>query len=217
MNIKHLVEIAKERSIWTLGNKILYDLCKYNPGHKTPEEIVAKIWLIGRSYAAAIERRKNKTEGNDNFYEEVVVEALINSDLDLRLKQIKICSKITENNVNEMLEVHKYLVDIFYGITEEYKRSLASKYLHFHLPNLFYIYDSRANNTLKKIKMLQNLKVKFPDGNYDNEYAKFSKKMYLLQMKIHEETGTLLTPRELDNILLKENLKRISINRFPNN
>ncbi len=199
--IKIAQEVAKERAVWNLGNNVLYDLCKNNPNHKTPEEIVAKIWLIGRSYAAAIERRKNKVKENDKFYEEIVVNALKNSDLDLKLKQIKKYDKITESNLNDLLEVHKYLVDVFYGITQMYKRSLASKYLHFHLPNLFYIYDSRANNALKKI--LPNQRIKLPIGNFDNEYAKFSKKMYILQTQIEKETKTLLSPRELDNLLLK--------------
>ncbi len=54
------VEKALSNTAWDLGNQVLYDLCSKHPFHKTPQEIIAKVWLIGRSYAAALERRKNK-------------------------------------------------------------------------------------------------------------------------------------------------------------
>lgn len=99
MNTQDLVKIAKKEDVWVFGNQVLYDLCKSFPNHKTPEEIVAKIWLIGRSYAAAIERRKTKSIEieNDRFYEECVVEAVLQSDLDSKLKKFKEFSEI--NNV----------------------------------------------------------------------------------------------------------------------
>lgn len=40
---------------WRFGNKILYDMCYNNPEHTNKEVVIGKIWLIGRSYAAAIE------------------------------------------------------------------------------------------------------------------------------------------------------------------
>lgn len=49
----------RRRRVWDLGNRVLYDLCQSHPEHTRDDEIVAKIWLIGRSYAASIERRKN--------------------------------------------------------------------------------------------------------------------------------------------------------------
>ena len=54
---QEVVAALKKNRVWDLGNKVLYDLCSSYPYHKTDEEIIAKIWLIGRSYAAAIERR----------------------------------------------------------------------------------------------------------------------------------------------------------------
>ncbi len=73
MNItKRDVDLAKTDDIWALGNETLYKLCRDHPEHKNDKAIVAKIWLIGRSYAAAIERRKNKAANNpivnDAFY-----------------------------------------------------------------------------------------------------------------------------------------------------
>ncbi|AJH77677.1 hypothetical protein [Heyndrickxia coagulans] len=45
---------------WSFGNEILYEMCRKNPDHNKADVIVGKIWLIGRSYAAAIENRKTE-------------------------------------------------------------------------------------------------------------------------------------------------------------
>ena len=45
---------------WDFSNKVLYELCSNCPTHKIKYEVLAKIFFIGRIYAAAIERRKNK-------------------------------------------------------------------------------------------------------------------------------------------------------------
>lgn len=46
-----------ETTPWDLGNQVLYDVCRQNPDHTDEQAIIAKILLIGRTYAAAIERR----------------------------------------------------------------------------------------------------------------------------------------------------------------
>ena len=76
---------------WTFANGILYQMCKENPSHDDRNVIVGKIWLIGRSYAAAIERRKNASDSNDDFYYNVVAPKMISigSELDLRLDKIR--------------------------------------------------------------------------------------------------------------------------------
>lgn len=55
---KRDVDLAKADDIWTLGNETLYKLCRDYPEHKTDKAIAAKIWLIGRAYAAAVEAEK---------------------------------------------------------------------------------------------------------------------------------------------------------------
>jgi hypothetical protein len=49
-------------SKWDFGNEILYSMCRQNPFHDKPEIVTAKVWLIGRSYAAAIERGRKKSK-----------------------------------------------------------------------------------------------------------------------------------------------------------
>jgi len=56
---------------------VLYDLCKQHPLHTDADEIVGKVWLIGRSYAAAIERCKNADSFDGDFYYDVAAHAII--------------------------------------------------------------------------------------------------------------------------------------------
>ncbi len=76
------VDYALSPSPWDLGNQVLYSLCQDHPKHDRGHEIIAKVWLIGRSYAAAIERRKNAKDSSDDFYETTVVEKMKKSPVD---------------------------------------------------------------------------------------------------------------------------------------
>jgi len=97
------------QSEWSFSNDVLYNLCRENFWHKDNEKILAKVLLIGRTYAAAIERRKNKEEINDDFYIERVAPEIKSSDLDKFLKELSQFDKVNEENLLKVLEVHKYL------------------------------------------------------------------------------------------------------------
>lgn len=66
-------------------------MCEEEPEHKQIDVIVGKIWLIGRSYAAAIERRKNAVVIGDDFYYDVVAPKLLEngSELDDRISRLR--------------------------------------------------------------------------------------------------------------------------------
>ena len=188
---------------WEFGNRVLYDMCQQNPYHNQSDIIVGKIWIIGRSYAAAIERRKNAKESNDDFYYEVVAPKMleIGSELDLRLTKLRTAENSVNDNAKAILETHKLLMDTFYGLTGLEKRSLASKYLHFHCPEMFFIYDSRARLGMNKY-------VKYPDRKIlngiecDREYGDFFCRMIEFQNYIHNKLGIYQSPRQLDSFLL---------------
>ncbi|KHE90896.1 MAG: hypothetical protein K8F52_05860 [Candidatus Scalindua rubra] len=110
-------------------------------------------------------------------------------------------TKINIDVIPEILSVHKFLLDTFKNITGMEKRSLVSKYLHFHFPNLFYIYDSRAVTSLRKFQ--KRKRVRLPQCEFDKEYATFFVKLHGWQQEIYEKTGADLTPREMDRLLLK--------------
>jgi hypothetical protein len=213
MNItKEDVDLAKADDIWTFANEILYRLCRDYPEHKKPDIVGAKIWLIGRSYAAAVERRKNVDPenriANDAFYKDVVIPKIKESDLDEKLNSLQGFSKVDENSIMSVLEVHHCFVKILSAITELNKRSLASKYLHFHKPKLFYIYDSIASLGLSKVMPRYRLR-RFPsDGKFDTAYAKYAFKLLELQKQIEQKYGEYLTPRQLDRMLLRLGAKK---------
>lgn len=144
LNSKLTNVLTLEDSKWNYANSILYEMCSKNPLHIDADIIVGKIWLIGRSYAAAIERRKNKDENDDDdFYYEVVAPKMlsIGETLDERIAELNNYTVLTEEKLDLVLNTHKMLTDAFFDITELEKRSLASKYLHFHCPQMFFIYD----------------------------------------------------------------------------
>jgi hypothetical protein len=191
---------------WDYGNQILYDICKKNFLHNRDKLILTKVLFIGRVYAAAIERRKNKkieNIDNNSFYIKKVLPAFKKSKLDhhlLHLKNIKLNSE----TITEILEVHFYLMSELSKLTELDKRSFCSKYLHFHLPNLYFLYDNRSVKALRKYKsrvskdLNQIPKLK----NVDKHYANFYCKCFELKIEIEKTHNTKLSPRQLDNILL---------------
>ena len=190
-------------SRWIYANSILYKMCEEHPEHDDEHIIVGKIWLIGRSYAAAIERRKNASDSNDDFYYEVVAPKIlsIGKELDDRLGTLRKSEGSIEDNISIILSTHKYLMDAFYELTGLEKRSLASKYLHFHCPDKFFIYDSRARAGIGKLVKRPDKKV-LVGMDCDSEYGDFVCRMLELQRFLKDRTDVYETPRKLDSFLL---------------
>ncbi len=201
MSLSHVIKLAQSPSPWDVGNGVLYELCSSRPAHKRVDDVVAKIWLIGRAYAAAIERRRNKSDQNEDYYLKIVAPAIIKSPLDNWIKQAKKHDFPSTASLPTLLHVHHATTQLFSRISGLEKRSLASKYLHFHVPQLFYIYDTRALEALRTFSHL--LPRSSPsDGVGDNEYRKFVDKCLSLQTYIESKYGKRLSPRELDMVLL---------------
>jgi len=201
MSLRAAVAAAQAPSPWGLGNEVLYELCKKHPLHKDVPSVIAKVWLIGRSYAAAIERRRNKTDENDDFYVQSVGPAIIRSGIDTWIKDAKQYQKPNAESWDTLLTVHSHTTQLFSAISGLEKRSLASKYLHFHVPNLFYIYDTRAVEALRELTPVVGRAGK-SSVPADNEYRKFAEKCLALQKHIEEQFNISFTPREIDNLLL---------------
>lgn len=189
-------------SPWSVGNEVLYELCRSRPTHSDKKNVIAKIWLIGRSYAAAIERRKNKSDENDDFYENIVAPEITASSIDEWINKAKRCVKPCDDSLETLLRVHYDTTELFSKISDLKKRSLASKYLHFHVPHLFYIYDTRAVGALRLLSdvVCRAGKQAMPA---DNEYRKFAVKCMALHKFIKNEYDMDLSPRELDNLLMQ--------------
>ncbi|MBM1107329.1 hypothetical protein JQC67_14335 [Aurantibacter crassamenti] len=197
--------IKTEQTEWDFGNEILYKMCQQNFEHKRIDIIVGKVILIGRAYAAAIERRKNKTEENNNFYIDKVAPMIKNSKLDVFIGELKLETEVNEKNIADILKLHLYLTELIKEITEQNKRSFCSKYLHFHLPNLFFIYDTRAVKGIRllKTKLPRKHKTELGANGIDKEYATFFYKCYEQKKLLEKEYSGMLSIRHFDNILMK--------------
>ncbi|WP_051234420.1 hypothetical protein [Flavobacterium denitrificans] len=214
---KREIENAMRNNVWHFANEILYKMCRENFEHKTDEHILAKVLFIGRIYAAAIERRKTKNNDiNDNFYIDTVASTFLKSDLDSHLNKLKNFEALNNENLKLVLETHHYLTKVIHAITEQNKRSLVSKYLHFHLPELFFIYDTRAVEALRsfKTKVSKDLKHLTELENVDTEYAKFFCKCYELKKEIQEKFNVEFSNRHLDNLLIENANSKNSIKKL---
>lgn len=189
---------------WALGNKTLYELCRRHPTHTDTAEIVAKVWLIGRAYSASIERARGKAESaglsNDRFYAEAVPDAHRECGIDEQLEKVAKFNLEDPAAIPATLAAHACLVKTFLALTNKEKRSLASKYLHFHLPDFFFIFDSRAAASIRALGV-KPIAVKFP-RIADRQYAQFVQAAIGLRAYVEKEFGDRLTPRQLDRLLL---------------
>ncbi|MCB0473024.1 MAG: hypothetical protein KDC56_08195 [Flavobacteriaceae bacterium] len=206
---RNKVNKARDASIWDHGNRLLYDLCTKDRLHNNREITLTKILFIGRIYAAAVERiiRKNQEMKltSDKFYTQKVIPKLINNKIWERMENLRGLEKGSTESIVLALYIHSQLVDRLKTITNNEKRSLASKYLHFHMPDYFYLYDSRAE---KKIRdYIGNLPAahldKFKSKKNDSKYSKFYLKADCLKNAIACEYKIKLSPRQIDNLLIK--------------
>ncbi len=191
-------------SLWDFGNGVLYEMCRENFYHKETDKILSKVWLIGRAYSAAIERRRNKVTINDNFYIDKVAPTFKGSEIDSYLSELRNHNKLTIENLPLILKAHNYLTQLTASITDLEKRSFSSKYLHFHLPNLFFIYDSRVVDSLRHFigKVPRSMDFIFESDSVDKEYAKFVCKSFVIRNGIMDNYNIDLTLRQFDNILI---------------
>lgn len=183
LDLRTAIVFAQSPSPWGLGNEVLYDLCRNHPLHNDMPSVIAKVWLIGRAYAAAIERRRNKSDQNDDFYVQKVGPLIIRSGIDSWIESSRQWAKPSKESFATLLEAHALTTKLFSDISGLEKRSLASKYLHFHVPSFFYIYDTRAVEALRELSSVVG-RAGRADVPADNEYRKFAEKCFALQQYI---------------------------------
>ena len=117
--------------------------------------MTAKMLLIGRAYAAAAERGRSggstADSSGDEFYVRDLPRVLRTSAVDATLRALRGVRTITDQNVPQVVQAHSVLMAVLRDLTGLEKRALASKYLHFHLPRLFFIFDSRAERMMRLV------------------------------------------------------------------
>lgn len=175
------------------GDDVMYRMCRDKPLHDDINVISSKLWIIGRTYSAAIERKAGK-----DFKINSASARIKESDIDTYISKLKAIQRLTQENLDTLLTSHKYLIDVLKPSTSVEKRSLVSKYLHFHAPLAVFVYDSRANIEIKRI--LKPLKQRFKlRRTYDDEYEAFALKcMYFRDFIYENELGAMASPRRID-------------------
>lgn len=181
------------------ANGILYRMCRENPRHKIPGVIGAKINIIGRVYAASIERgRKPSGAKGDDFWKKIVLPKIKGSPID---KWFDALNRGSSKNIDLHLATHMKVMILFRGISNKARRSFVSKYLHFHFPDRFYIFDSRAVRGISRFT--PSVRAINPQlRNYDSSYVRFYLRCEALNNRIERSCGQRLSPREMDNLLL---------------
>lgn len=187
---------------WSAGDAILYRLCSDHPGHREKLQVVAKLWLIGRAYSAAIERRPSADHGQPiavkDYYLQVAV-TLIESDLDAQLSKLPDAPRTLEDLIPAVV-IHEGLVRnlrVHSGI-DQY--SFASKYLHFHKPEWFFILDSIALQGLNRLGVRSSGRLPNKIGN--DEYRRFVARAWQLREDLASRGHLGLSLRQLDRLLL---------------
>lgn len=197
------VVAALRPSIWDVGNEWLYELCKTYPAHTDDAHVAAKIWLIGRAYSAAAERGV-AGKGQAEKYIIALSQRFIHQKADRHLKRLPQPIADFRKHLDQVVDVHHSFESIFSSDDELGRVSLTSKYLHFHRPDLFPIYDSRASTAIARIA---------PDSRFTGyevssehgatRYGKFVVRIAWLLDQMTEVLGHAPTLRQLDNLLLQ--------------
>lgn len=214
---KEILELLNERDYWEFGNNILYEMCAKYPKHDDETVALGKIWLIGRSYSASLERVKY--DKSKKFYEDIVKSKIEKNSTKI---DNAISTLSPASSLHEIFATYSMFLDVFNGITTKNNISFTSKYLHFHCPELFFIYDSRAksvindifnlcteNRGIKKSKMNDFEKFRTPV----KEYIRFYLKCQECVSVIEKETGKKISTRKFDNLLLAWKAQHRNINK----
>lgn len=193
---------------WGFGNAVLYRMCLHDaPSHRDKDEIAGKLWLIGRSYAASPERGAGEaSDEQDPDFFRFLAESLRWPEIDAALEDLSGACAFSTATLAPVLQTHSLLVELIYDRTQmrlptnklpRFHTSFASKYLHFHRPDHFPIFDSYVNDAITReyprFRHVSALGV-------DARYSRFCS-LILRYRGEHAEVGTL---RSLDRKLYEK-------------
>lgn len=169
-------------------SRALYDLCFLHRGHYKDEIIADKLRLIARLYQDPLQSP------------EYAAHRLACSPVDRWFGSLATAEEL---EASLLLEAHKRVMGLFADQGEHLgecaARSLASKYLHFHFPELFYVYDSEVERLAREIVGGDCGFLSLAE--FDPAYGRFHACCRKLVERLTPEVGRRLSPRELDRVL----------------
>ncbi len=194
-------EISQEQWPFDCGMDALYAMCRSTPEHTDIKKTVSKLWLIGRSYAAALERRSDVEKYADDPYHPTAQKLKDRGFVDVILNDVRRAKPYTETHLDLVAELVARLTRVFEETTGLRKVSLATKYLHFHEPTIP-IFDNINSTVLRRFVRKEDvhedlLRLWNSGEGYERHLARFVTTMWRLQ-----EEGFDTDAKKLDAFLL---------------
>lgn len=168
--------------------RALYELCFLHRHHLRDDIVADKLRLIGRLYA--------DQGAGLGLSPEHGAHRLTRSSVD---RWFGALATAEDMQTALLLELHKRVMDLFADLPEETARSLASKYLHFHFPELFPVYDAAVDRASAALS--EGACGFLALAESDAVYGEFHARCRKLGERLGREIGRRLSPRELDRVL----------------
>jgi hypothetical protein len=199
---------------WKILDDYLYRLCSEKPGHNSMGVILAKIGIIGRTYATGIERsvkveRKIENEPGqaleriaDHLFENKQAVSSIFDKLEMVEQPLSLdkLSVILElyGEFSQLLREGRQTSERPLLRDNRNPRSFVSKYMHFHCPAVP-VYDSVGAARIRKRYRWRKTFELCDQGEVDVEYYRFCMRFWQLYREAPENEKTV---KRLDNYLL---------------
>lgn len=186
---REFVTDALSQSILDPRSRALYDLCFIQRDHLRREAVADKLRMMTRLYA-------EQGVLPDGFSLEAATLRLQRSCVDCWFSAVATAECLDTALV---LTLHKRLMDLLPGLPEGGARALASRYLHFHFPELFFLHDSRVETVA--LVLTRGSGSDLAKKEHDPAYARFVGACLKLVDTMAPLAGRRLSPRELDCVL----------------
>lgn len=192
---------------WSTYNQVLYDMCERLSGHGSLADVVAKVGIVARAYAAGLERHGDPDGPGAIVGVATVLHQRAEEvdDLIARLRRVAASGdQLDDDSAMQVVALHGEFEAIVREVTNDGHsvRSWSSKYLHFHAPGVP-IYDSRARGVVKgryDLRRVRNQHITCPPTG-DYAYAQFVNGFLSLWSEAVER-GLPVSVRRLDQFLL---------------
>jgi hypothetical protein len=195
--------LAQFNADWGLIDEVLYGLCREHPGHDDRRAVTAKLAMVGRVYAAGLERRVTPPPGQQAIV--VIADYILEhgNEVDDIIQALgSVDEPLDSAAMATIVEQHGRLTELLREVATDHKapRSFASKYLHFHRP-MVPIYDEYARQAITRQVRWESSYAPFsPPSHADRDYWDYCVRFFRLYDSCRQ-TGTAATVKELDAFL----------------
>jgi hypothetical protein len=189
--------------IW---NQVLYDLCRQYPTHDNKEALIAKVGIIGRSYASQIERGVKTSVDRPSALDAIADHLWKHRQ---RVQRIfgavaSLAEPLNPSSAEQIISEHGRFVTLVGGVTRFDCVSFASKYMHFHCPAVP-IYDSRASKALRSLVPWRSVDPPFDfagpaNRKYYRFVIRFLRAHEFVRHKVHDVTVKFLDVCLIDHV-----------------